>query len=716
MPRLIGANLDLLDVERVEILRGPQGTLAGRNSEGGVIKFISRKPSGETGGHLQVGYGSRDHIRVNGAVEFPLSEALATRLSGVFANQGGYVQGFDYGCLFPASGVPALGTANADCETQDFGDVNYYGLRGAFNFQPSDALEFDLIADFTEHDTNQIGNVLLFGDNSNVNAATENGLPLSSDFICGPYCNYADSGSAAGTFTSIIPPVNGSPVAASSVDNKSFYQSWGISLRGTFDLSDRVNLTSITAYREYESAWDQDTDASPARIDNTSVGLETEFFSQELRLNAELSDMIDITIGGYYSKEDTLQDTRVDIRYVAAGAPTLPLFPLQFFGGGPVEVENKSAFMTAFIRPTEALTITLGGRYTDENKSTTYRRLNYDLLTPNAFVDPIGAAYGIGYSGADTLDTDGDGDTTEIVTALNGLTSEFSGSRFDYRASIDYRFNDQLLVYATTSTGFKGGGISPRPFNSAQAVGFGEEELTSYEIGFKSDFFDDRVRLNTAFYLNKFKDAQLVLLSCPQFGGPGPCALPQNAGDATIKGVEVELNIEPVDGFNIDASLSLLDWEWDCVLVQVVRALAPGEMNTCSSDASIIGNLESPPQSIMTSQWSIGAQYDFNMGNKGTLSPRIDVSYQSEVAGGASRPAAGTPSAQFGNVPEFTLANARLTWRAPREDWQVSFAVTNLFDKYYFLTNFDLSGAGAGLITGSPARPREWMLSVRKNF
>ena len=714
-PRLTGANFELMDVERVEILRGPQGTLTGRNSEGGAIRYVSKRPDGTFGGYVQGTYGSRDLMKVRGALQFPLGESLSARISGTAGYQDGYVDGLDFGCLNPASGVPSTGGTGPDCKVADYGDVNYEGVRGMLRFNPSSAVDVVLTADWSNHDTYQIGDVLLFANNNNPNILTENGVPLDSRFICGRYCNYARFGYSADNFVAgIIPPLNGLPLAASVVDNRSRLESWGVSLNAEIDLSDTFSIASITGFRHFDSRFSNDADASPTRTNNTIVGLDSDFFSQELRLNWEASDFLDLTIGGYYSDEDTVQDTLVDIRYIAAGG--LPIFPLQFLGGGPVKVESLAAFATAFIRPTDDLTITLGGRYTEEEKETTYRRLNYDGVTPNGFVDPIGAAYGVGFSGPDTLDANNNGNTTEIVSALNGLTGGFSGDRFDYRVSVDYRISDDVLIYATTSTGFKGGGISPRPFNAAQAVGFGPEELTSYEIGMKTDFLDNAVRFNVSGYVNKFKDAQLVLLSCPQFGGPGPCALPQNAGDATITGLEAELTITPTPGFDVNASLSYLNWDWDCVNIQVVRALNPGEANTCSSDPSIIGRLNAPPQGVMEWQWSFGAQYQFDIGDIGSLTPRIDVSVQSENAGGATVPAPGSPSQQFGVVPGFTLANARLTYRDPDERLEVSLAVTNLFDNYYFYSTFDLTGAGGGFITGSPARPREWSLSARFNF
>ena len=109
-------------------------------------------------------------------------------------------------------------------------------------------------------------------------------------------------------------------------------------------------------------------------------------------------------------------------------------------------------------------------------------------------------------------------------------------------------------------------------------------------------------------------------------------------------------------------------------------------------------------------------QYEADLGSSGSLTPRIDVAYQGALAGTATNPVAGTPSALYSTTDSYTLANARLTWRNADKDLDVSLEVTNLFDKYYFLNKFDLTGAGAGTISGMPGRPREWAVSVKKKF
>jgi iron complex outermembrane receptor protein len=249
------------------------------------------------------------------------------------------------------------------------------------------------------------------------------------------------------------------------------------------------------------------------------------------------------------------------------------------------------------------------------------------------------------------------------------------------------------LTYATIATGFKGGGIGPRPFIATQARPFGQETLTSYEIGAKTDFFDSRLRVNASAFFNKYKDIQLTLLSCPAFSpGPGfPCALPANAGDADVKGIELEVNAEPVDGLNLDASVSTLDFEY--------TALDPSTGLTTDDVAPFTPELK----------WSVGVQYVFKLGENGTLTPRIDVSYQEELFANAD-------NSPFNKTDSYTLANVRLAWQNANQDLTIALEGTNITDEYYLQNRFDLTAGGAGAVKDLPGRPREWALVIRKNF
>ena len=288
-------------------------------------------------------------------------------------------------------------------------------------------------------------------------------------------------------------------------------------------------------------------------------------------------------------------------------------------------------------------------------------------------------------------------------------------SRVDYRANVQYAVTDDLMAYAQYSTGFKGGGVNPRPFFVQQALPFGPETLTAYEVGFKSDLFDRRFRLNVAAFLSQYQDIQLTLNNCTAITGAGfgaPCALPVNAGDADVKGIEIETTMRPVDGLTIDGAVSYLDFEYK-------RFGTYTSTNTTTNVTTTVAvggttNLAGPQFGDYAPftpewKWSFGIQYEIGLGNAGTLTPRFDAAYQGRVFGSAA-------NRSSNQIDGYTISNARLTWNNEDEDLSVALAITNLFDEYHLLTIFDQTIAGQGYATGQPGRPREWALSLTKRF
>jgi len=699
-PQLTGAVFELLDLDRVEILRGPQGTLAGRNAEGGAIKLYSKRPSGDGGGFVEVNYGIRNRIGIRAAADFGITDTLAVRISGVAKQQDGFVDRIDYGCANPGSGIPSTRSAG-DCTISKLGGVGYQAIRAILAWEPTDKLDVTLIGDYTRDEHTIAGEVLL--DTAAINSPNTNpapGIPYDNRFICGRYCNYIGTGQPAGVWTPPIPVdpfgAAGTPLAATQGTDRSLYKGWGVSGQVNYALSDAFKLTSITGYRSFDTKFDSDDDLSPANTNFGRNSLENWSFSQEVRLNMDLSDSLNGTVGGYYFKQKSTYDSFQDIRYVA-------VYPLQFRQPDPTKAEAKAVFAHLSWKPIDRLTLSGGLRYTSETKDQTYFRLNYDGSV-NRFLDPVGVAYGIGYSGADTLDYNGNGNTTETVTALSGLTAHYSAKRWDYRVAADYRLTDSLMVYGSVSTGFKGGGSNPRPFTTQQVIAFRPEKLTAYEIGFKSDFFNRRVRLNASAFINDYVDIQIPVLTCPT----APCAARLNAGDARVKGFEAELSAYPIDGLAIDASISYLDFKY------IASSLDPAATSPTVPGGTNPGGV-SPTDPPASPPWkfSVGAQYKIDLDKAGSLTPRFDVTYEDKKYGG---PSVVNGERILNFVPAYTLANARITWQNADEDLDVSFEVTNLFDKYYLLSVLDLRGAGGGVRKGRPGNPREWAVTVKKKF
>jgi iron complex outermembrane receptor protein len=705
---LTGSILDLLDLDRVEILRGPQGTLAGRNSIGGAVKLYSKRPLGDGSGSISAAYGSRNRIDLRGGADFNLTPGVDVRLSGVAKKQRGYVKRLDFGCVYPAGGSATLpanaplnagtainpaggvpATTSGDCLLAREGEVNYIAGRAQIRLRPTDRFEVNIAGDYTDDDRTTAPNILLARNYPNGQlasprfplpaippyaTATPPGrdiqpfsvtVPYDTRFVCGKYCTYEN----------FIDPADGA-YPAGQADGRVHFRGWGVSGEAEWQIADRLQLTSITAYRAYRSLFSNDNDASPLSHSLGYGPLTFRFFSQEVRLSGSFgaNREVQYTLGGYYSDQKSVYKSFQDLRYSA----------LRFEQNDPVKADSKAVFAQIAWTPLPRLTLNGGLRYTEESKTYTYVR-----RSPEGGVAP------------------------PALAPLDGLTGDYSGHRVDYRANAQYSFTDTVMGYAQISTGFKGGGVNPRPFFSQQVQPFGPETLTAYEIGAKSDLFDRKLRLNLAAFFSKYKGIQLSLGNCTAIAGAGfgvPCALPTNAGDADIKGIELETTVRPVGGLVIDGSASFLDFKYK--RFGTYTATASGVTTTVSVGGPT--NLNGPqygdyPSYTPRWKWSVGAQYEFDLGGAGTLTPRVDAAFQGQLyTAGANR--------SSNRIDGYTVANARLTWRNAKNDLEAALEVTNFTNKYYYLTISDGSISGAGTVTAQPGRPREWAFSVKKKF
>ncbi len=203
--------------------------------------------------------------------------------------------------------------------------------------------------------------------------------------------------------------------------------------------------------------------------------------------------------------------------------------------------------------------------------------------------------------------------------------------------------------------------------------------------------------MNGSVFLSKYNDLQLTLLSCPQYGAGLPCAVVANAGNADMKGVELEVIAHPGDGWTIDASASTLNFKYTYL---DPAAGGPGRPTGPQYGMR--------PAYVPKLKGSIGIQYEFDLASGASITPRLDASYQGEMYASGS-------NAETNRIGSYALANARLTWRSAMKDWEASAEITNLDNKYYFLTRFD-QYTTTGVTDGQPGRPREFALTVKRKF
>jgi len=500
LARSVGGLVDLLDVERIEILRGPQGTLFGRNTIGGAISITTAKPDDELAGEASLLFGTDNHVVTRTMVNVPISDSFFIRGTTSYEMQDGYVERVD---------------------GNDTGDSNRLSGRLAARWEPLPDLTIDLAFDGTRERTNSAAFVL-------TDVVPSAAFPSFSNLVLN-----------AGTCAVGADPLNSppplpqcfgahmiSPNRDQDFSNNPTFSDlnlWGVSGVVTLDLGS-VELKSITAYRDLESQFSLDQDHSPVDIANVETDFDQWQFSQELQLTgAFFNDRLNWVVGGYYFREKASDRQRI-------------VFPVaNFVSGGDNDNESLAGFAQGTFEVTDALDITLGLRYTRDTKRFTPQQPIISTVLPfppGTLILP----------------------NVEAVREFDSWTP---------MANISYRFTDEFMAYLTYSQGFKSGGFTQSVFppifpaagqDPAEVIpSFEPETVEVYEVGFKSDFFNRTLRLNGALFRTSYDDVQITV----QNVSVAPIIL--NAAQARIWGAELEVVAVPIDGLTIEAGIGWLD-------------------------------------------------------------------------------------------------------------------------------------------------------------
>ena len=697
--QLTGSLLELLDVDRVEVLRGPQGTLSGRNSIGGAVKMFTKQPGEDNAGFLKVGFGTYDQVDFRGAGDMTLvDDKLFARFSAAGKTRDGYVRVLDYACTHPGSGVPTIALGDG-CEIGRQGEQRYGTGRVQLRWIANDDLEINFSADFLNDKSGIAPGVATYADrrpiefrvdgNGNATDATitledQAGnvtyyrdhmyVPYgpnrpAGDPINDPYVSYATI-TDTGEMYMLQNPVPGDPATTVPVSWKPYaipprnnIRQWGSMLRFDWNISDSLSFDSISSYREYDSLFTWDEDASPVALNQLDNRLDNWQITQEFRLNGGMENL-DWTVGAFYLKQNSHYEARVTLNYAL----------IDFIHGpDPTPADTTAVFAHANWHLTDNFAIEAGVRYSEEYKGYTHFRHNPD--------------------GTDIIGGPPGSQTNWRLAGIKGLTAEFEDDRTDWRLAASFNLTENSMVYGSASTGYKGGGVNPRPFFPQQLKTFNSEELTSYELGWKSTLLDNSLRFNAAVFYTEYDNIQLVLKQCENPFAPGgfgpPCLKPANVGDAEIKGVELEAAWYLTDNFLLDISASTLDFEYQ----------------TVDPATGVSLNMITPytPED----KWSLGAQYTIPT-SMGDLMFRADASFMDEVYA--------DPTNTVNNfIDGYTLVNAVARWMAPDDAWQIELQLLNLTDEVYYIDAYDVASS-QGTVIMQPGIPMTWNLSFQKNF
>jgi iron complex outermembrane receptor protein len=556
-------NFALFGLDQLQVLRGPQGTLFGRNSTGGAVVVSLQKPQPTFGGDLEVGYGAWGRWFGHGYVDAPISDELLTRFAAFGINDDGYVQN--------------LTTGQTMNKTKD------WGVREAISFLPSSNISWNLSGDYGDNDAANVLNQPLSGHGVN-----------GSDRVS--YSGFSQDG---GALTDFLTGAKGR--LGQGVDVRSYGAMSNLKIgfsAGTLDF-----ITGYRGLKQLTGVDFPDTSFGPAvPYDQGAIGqfalaqdLKSDQYSQEVKWTADVGDRFNYTAGAFYLYEKNNDDFGAVANLgILFGAPYIP-FPL----GDETSINSthsSAIYAQGDYKFTDALTLTLGGRFTHEIKTLE--------VAPNT---PTG------------------GFTTADIQAA-GYATKLTANEFTPRIALQYRIDPDLMFYVSATRGFQGGGWNGLAFSAATFNNFAPETVWSYETGMRSEWLDHTVRLNVNFFYEDVKAYQLL-----SDAGEGNF-VSNNAANFFGYGMESELAWRPIDALTLSLNVGLMQAAYygpsAAVAAQQTSCREKGPTDTVDCGSGIVdafGNLATPSNTPHGNA-SLHAAYDLAFGGV-TVSPNIGVQW-----------------------------------------------------------------------------------------
>lgn len=640
--RNVGSILNLVDLERIEVLRGPQGTLFGKNTIGGAISLVSKKPGPDLEARAEATVGNYDRYGGRFSVNVPAGEDVALRLSGYLNKQDGYVKLAHY-------------------PGREYGDDNVWAVRGQMRWTPTEDGEVDLAVDYSSTRNTGAPSVLRQTFPGAATAFAYNafysGNPASCLTPVGQATNLACFGPVQVPQDPNVSRARFFDKRLNVIEPTNKFDVLGVNLTVGWDLP-VGRLQSITAYRNLRSDYTADGGHfGQLFFQSTADRQDSDQYSQELQLSgAALSERLKWIVGGYYLYEKTFSHVDVLSPFtVLILGPAA--YPVLTENAGPTHTYNVAAFGQATYDLTDWLHVTGGLRWTREKKTASI------VLLPQV---------------------------------PGGLTGRLTVEKATPLVSVSADVAPGVMVYSSYSEGFRSGGFPPRIIGRfASFPTYGPETATSWEAGVKADLFDRRVRANLAVFTSKFKDFQaFATLANPSPGDPGFGTV-INAGDARIKGFELEGTALLTKNLRLEASLSHMT-------TKVIRV----DPRANEGGAPIVVGRKLP----YAPPWkaSLGLSWTHEFANGGELTARVDGAYTGKMffSLGNTLP---------GSQDEITTWNAGVTYVFPDAHWEVALTGKNLTDEFYFTSGgADMSVGGTS--SGVLAPPRTVMATVRWRY
>lgn len=710
---------DIFDLERVEVLRGPQGTLYGKNSIGGSINFITRKPTQETRISFRQTVAEFGTYDTGGLISGGLGDNLAGKFSFSRRKSDGYI-------------------VHVPSGRDDLGFTDTLAYRAQLVWTPSDTVEAIFTLDGADDelgDTNREP----FG------VVTRTTTPAwgtgASDGNLDDYNNPIAVNEAMGAMFGV-----------DASDPHNYFNDdigWtrrdvlGLSAKIVWDLSDDLGFTSITAYRENTFDWLEDSEGlGTSNQNDAQLGIndallmpdqgfrrdvadsaieDNEQFTQEFRLS-KTGDSNDWLVGLFFSQEDFERtETFYWGNYSNLGDwrnPAASLTP-NFLGNvavAPVNVSdqaNDSTSWAVYGQSTwvlnDRLNVTAGLRYSTEEKEYT--------VSGQAFLDLFGDAAGtLAATGIPSIAVLNTTAIAVTVQQFDELTAKDDWDNLSGLLALDWQVSDDVMVYGSLSTGFKSGGFTGSPSSASRAgVSFDPEEALNIEIGTKAYFLDQRLRLNASVFSTDYDDLQVTFFTVP-LGSAAAFGefFTENASSAEITGLEIEFLAVPNESFEIGGSVAFLDTEYKDFLSKTV--VAPSR---CGGDDAVPVDPNDPSQGChvdfsgntlrQAPELSVNlfARYEWQLGSGASITAKVDYRYQDDSFYDPDE----NPLTL---IPSYSLINGRIAYTSQSGAWTIAAWAKNMGDEEYVRHIYSQRG---GTVTfANYGAPRQVGLTFTYNY
>jgi len=630
-------NFDMFDLERLEVLRGPQGTLFGRNAIGGAISVVSTKPTDEFSAKVGATIGNEGIVRYQGLVSGPLSDSLSGKISVTHREHDGFVRNV---------------LLNKDQQDED-----QSSFRGQLRWD-LESSEWLLSADYMNDDREDMGRTPIIDR-----------APLT-----------------------VIMAANGGGGArqtAAPADGYSERQTNGISLQGDVEYDTGI-LTSITSFRHAETDWAMASLGAPVGVlglpfdevmDTIVEDIDT--VSQEFRWTSTLDGNFNYTAGFYYLTEETSRDEQFRVTAPSVGGGATPFEVTTLSDGSIVGneisiTENETTSYAFYGQGTwefsDEWSLTLGARYTLDEKDYKATAINCGKIAGTEFEGYADCASANGPGGI--------GGSLAIINETFRVAPSDDWSDFSPKISVEYHPNEDVMIFASASKGFKSGGFAgSQGVQTAASTPVDPETAWNYELGIKSDLMDNTLRLNATAFYTDYEDLQIVRFGRVNESDPFGTFLTTNVGEAEITGVEVEFVWMLTENFEISGNHAYLDTEANDFLINGVDLSGTHLRQAPRNSSSILLNYNFVIDS---------GSLDFRLGYSHTDRQITDYLDQRTA------------------IDEVGLFDGRIGWRSNDENWDVSLWGKNLKDVDYIAHSYTV---GPGII-GSWGAPRTVGLSV----